>query len=70
MKFGTGSNTVLTQKYVRVKVQNDMRTYPHMYKQISPILNSTPLYSVSLASLACQLIYIILINFFSPRDQL
>ncbi len=36
MKLGTGSNTELTQKYIRVKVKkNDMRT-SHI-KQISPI---------------------------------
>ncbi len=32
MKFGTGSNTELTQKYVRVKVQNDIRTSKHINK--------------------------------------
>ncbi len=43
----TGSNTELTQKYERVKVQvTYVPTY--IYKQISPIVNSTPLYSVSL----------------------
>ncbi len=48
MKFGTGSNTELTQKYERVKVQMTY-VYSHIYKLISPILNLTPLYSVSLA---------------------
>ncbi len=53
MKFGIGSNTELTQKYARVKVQ---KTYvcPHIYKQISPILNLTPMYSVSLANYICM----------------
>ncbi len=33
MKFGTGLNTELTQKYTRVKVQNDI-VCPHIkYKQ-------------------------------------
>ncbi len=41
MKFGTGSNTERTQKYARVKVQNDIRTSKHIYinKQTSPIFN-------------------------------
>ncbi len=30
VKFGTGSNTELTQKYERVKVQNDIRTFKHI----------------------------------------
>ncbi len=34
MKFGTGSNTERTQKYARVKVQNDIRT-----SKPSPIFN-------------------------------
>ncbi len=29
MKFGKGSNNELTQKYEKVKVQNDMRTSKH-----------------------------------------
>ncbi len=29
MKFGTGSNNELTQKYETVKVQNDIRTSKH-----------------------------------------
>ncbi len=33
MKFGTGLNMERTQKYARVKVQNDIRTSTHMYKQ-------------------------------------
>ncbi len=33
MKFGTGSNTELTQKYERVKVLNDIHTSKHIYKQ-------------------------------------
>ncbi len=32
MKFGTGSNE-LTQKYEKVKVQNDIRTSTHVYKR-------------------------------------
>ncbi len=39
VKFGTGSNTELTQKYARVNVKNYIRTSPHIYKQISPIFN-------------------------------
>ena len=50
MKFGTGSNTERTQKYVRVKVQNDMRTSTHINKQISPIFNCVTPESVSLAN--------------------
>ncbi len=30
MKFGTGSNNELTQKYEKVKVQNDIRTSKHI----------------------------------------
>ncbi len=34
MMFGTGSDTELTKKYERVKVQNDIRTSKHIiYKQ-------------------------------------
>ncbi len=44
MKFGTEPNNELTQKYERVKVQNDIYMSPHIYKQICPILNSTPMY--------------------------
>ncbi len=33
MKFGTGSNNELTQKYKKVKVQNDTRTSTHIFKQ-------------------------------------
>ncbi len=33
MKFGTGLNTEQTQKYERVKVQNDIRRSKHIYKQ-------------------------------------
>ncbi len=39
MKLGTGSNTEQTQKYARVKVQNDIRTSKYINKQISPIFN-------------------------------
>ncbi len=31
MKFGTGSNNELTQKYEKVKVQNDICTYVQTY---------------------------------------
>ncbi len=34
MKFGTGSNNELTQKYEKVKVQNDIRTSKHIYKLV------------------------------------
>ncbi len=34
MQFGTGSNTERTQKYARVKVQNDIRTSKHIYKLV------------------------------------
>ncbi len=50
MKFGTGSNNELTQKYEKVKVQNDIRTS----KQTSPIFNCVTPVSVSLATLARQ----------------
>ncbi len=55
MKFGTGSNNVLTQKYEKVKVQNDKRTSKCINKQISPIFNCVTPVSVSLALLARQL---------------
>ncbi len=48
MKFGTGSNNELTQKYEKVKVQNDIRTS----KQTSPIFDCVTPVSVSLATLA------------------
>ncbi len=51
MKFKTGSNNKLTQKYEKVKVQNDIRTS----KQTSPIFNCVTPVSVSLAMLARQL---------------
>ncbi len=51
MKFGTGSNTERTQKYARVKVQNDIRTPTHIYKQTCPIFNCVTPDSVSLAKL-------------------
>ncbi len=57
MKFGTGSNNELTQKYEKVKVQNDIRTS----KQTSPIFNCVTSVSVSLATLA-RLIYIYIAN--------
>ncbi len=51
MKFGTGSNNELTQKYKKVKVQNDMRTSKHIIinKQTSPIFNCVTPVSVLLA---------------------
>ncbi len=49
MKLGTGSNTEQTQKYARVKVQNDIRTSKYINKQ--PINCVTP----ENVSLACQL---------------
>ncbi len=55
MKLGTGSNTELTQKYARVKVQNDIRTSKYINKQTSPIFNCVTPVSVSLATLARQL---------------
>ncbi len=45
MKFGTVSNTELTQKYVRVKLQNDISTSRHIYKQTSQIFNSPDIHS-------------------------
>ncbi len=43
VKFGTGPNTELTQKYANVKVQNDIHIMSlHIYKQISPIQLSYP----------------------------
>ncbi len=51
MKFGTGSNNELTQKYEKVKVQNGIRTS----KQTSLIFNCVTPVSVSLATLARQL---------------
>ncbi len=55
MKFGTGLNVERTQKYARVKVQNDIRTSIHTDKQTSPIFNCVTPVSVSLATLARQL---------------
>ncbi len=43
-------------KNVRVKVQNDMRTYTHIHKQISLIFNCVTPDSFLLASLVCQLL--------------
>ncbi len=54
MKFGTGLNAERTQKYARVKVQNDIRTSIHTDKQTSPIFNCVTPVSVSLATLARQ----------------
>ncbi len=34
MKFGMGSNNELTQKYGKVKVQNDIRTSKHINKLV------------------------------------
>ncbi len=51
MKFGTGSNNELTQKYEKVKVQNDIRTSKYINKQTSLIFNCVTPVSVSLA---CQ----------------
>ncbi len=34
MKLGTGSNTERTQKYARVKVQNDIRTSKYINKLV------------------------------------
>ncbi len=56
MKFGTGSNTTLIQKYGRAKVQNDIRTSKHnINKQTFLIFNCVTPVSVSLVSLARQL---------------
>ncbi len=55
MKFGTGSNAERTQKYARVKVQNDIRTSIRTDKQTSPIFNCVISVSVLLATLARQL---------------
>ncbi len=54
MKFGTGSDNELTQKYEKVKIQNDICTSKHIYKQTSPIFNCVTPVSVSLATLAHQ----------------
>ncbi len=56
MKFGTGSNAELTQKYEMVKGLNDIHTSKHIYinNQISQIFNCVTPVSISLASLARQ----------------
>ncbi len=41
MKFGMGMNTERTQKYAKVKVQNDIRTSTHIYKQTNITKNIT-----------------------------
>ncbi len=65
MKFRTGSNTERTQKYVRVKVQNDIRMSTHIHKQlISPIFNCVTPVSVSLARQQQQQKYDTIINLF------
>ncbi len=74
MKFGTGSNTERTQKYTRVKVQNDIHTSKYINKQTSPIFNCITPVSVSLAPLARQLLLlyyhsIIIIASKSPAAQ-
>ena len=54
-----------TQKYARVKVQNDIRTSKHFInKQTSPIFNCVTPVSVSLAPLARQLSFIVSRVFF------
>ncbi len=54
MKFGTVSNE-LTQKYEKVKVQNDIRTSKHIYKQTNiPDFQCVTPVIVSLATLARQ----------------
>ncbi len=53
MKFGTGSNAELTQKYERIKVLNDIHTSKHIYKKTNiPDFQIVLPVSVSLASLA------------------
>ena len=56
--LGMGSNTELTRKYERVKVQNDIHMSKHIYinQQTSLIFNCVTPESVSLASLARQLV--------------
>ncbi len=56
MKFGTGSNNELTQKYKKVKVQNDIRTSKHIIYKRTNICDFQLCYpvSVSLATLARQ----------------
>ncbi len=59
MKFGTRLNTELTPKYEKVKVQNDICTSKHIYKQTNiPIFNCVTPESVSLALLTRQLLLI------------
>ncbi len=56
MKFGTGSNNELTQKYEKVKVQNDIRTSTDIYKRTNiPDFQLCYPVSVSLRSLAYEL---------------
>ncbi len=52
MKFGMGSNTQLTQKYERGKVQHDIHTSKHIHKQTN-IPDFQLCYSCE--CLACQL---------------
>ncbi len=47
MKFGMGPYIKLTQKYVWVKVQNNIRRSKHINKQTSPIFNCVTPVSVS-----------------------
>ncbi len=61
MKFGTGSNNELTQKYEKVKLQNDILTSKHIYKQTSPIFNCVTPVSDLLRSLTN--------NFFSSETS-
>ncbi len=53
MKFGTGSNTELTQKDIRVKVQNDIHTSTQTNKY-PPFSNCVTPISVLLSPLARQ----------------
>ena len=56
MKFGTVSNTKLTQKYERVKVQNDIRTSTHKQTNIPDFQYCVTPDCVSLAPLTRQLL--------------
>ncbi len=63
MKFGTGSNNELTQKYEKVKVQNDISTSTHMYKLVMCLsTNGERFCLVKTTELLLQNLYFSLIN--------
>ncbi len=61
MKFGTGSTTELTQKYGRVKVQNDIHKCPNIYTNNIPNFHCVTPESFSLTLLCSPMIMMMMI---------